>query len=443
MSGQAAYGTQWKNFAPSVGLAWNPNVDSSILRWILGKGGRGVLRAGYNIAYNREGISALQALSGNPGGTITASRNLSLGNLVSGAGSDTLPLLLRQTSRLGPPAFPATPSYPLTGAVTDSVNVIDPKLRLPYVQSWSFGIQREVSKDTVLEVRYIGDHGLRPWTTVNYNETNIVENGFLKEFEAAQVNLQANMAAGRGSTIKYAGPNTGTSPLPITLGYFSGVAAAQAGDTTKYTSSLFSNTTYVNTLAIYNPAPTTFVSSLTGNATQRASALAAGLPSNLFVVNPDKARANLLTNFGGSTYNAATVDFRRRFAKGLLFDVNYTFTKAMQGLFETLREGPVKAVSPNGITHGLKMNWIYELPVGNGKSLLGNAHGVLQQIVGGWAINGTGRVQSGDPFSLGNVRLIGMTRNQLQSAVGMELHRRGEVCLLPAAGHHPEYDQGL
>lgn len=426
-SGQAAYDTQWKNLAPSLGLAWSPDVDSSFLRWILGKGSRGVIRAGYAVSYNREGVAALQALSGNPGGTITAARNLTLGNLVSGSGTDTLPLLLRQTSRLGPPAFNATPSYPLTGAITDSVNVIDPHLRMPYVQSWSVGIQREIAKDTVLEVRYIGDHALRPWTTINLNETNIVENGFLSEFEAAQTNLAANMAAGRGATFKYAGANTGTSPLPIALGYFSGVPTGQAGDATKYTSTLFSNSTYVNTLATFNPTPFTFVSSLTGNATQRSNALSAGLPANLFVVNPDKSRANLLTNFGGSTYNAGTVDLRRRFSKGLLFDLNYTFTKAMQGLFETQREGPVKAVSPFGITHGLKMNWVYELPIGHGQALLGNAHGVLEKVVGGWAINGTGRVQSGDPFSLGNVRLVGMTRNALQAAVGMNFNDGAKI----------------
>ncbi|HXS97113.1 MAG TPA: TonB-dependent receptor [Candidatus Limnocylindrales bacterium] len=421
-TGEAAYGTQWKNLGPSLGLAWTPNVDGTFLTWLLGKGGHSVLRGGYSVAFNREGISALQALSGNPGLTITASRNLTLGNLVTGSAGDTLPLLLRQTNRLNPPAFTATPSFPLTGAVTDNVNVIDPNLKMPYVQSWSFGLQREVTRNTVIEVRYLGNHALRPWTTINYNETNIVENGFLTEFKEAQQNLAANIAAGRGSTFKYAGPNTGTSPLPITLGYFSGVGAAQAADTTKYTSSLFSNSTYVNTLAANNPAPFTFVSSLTGNAGQRASALAAGLPANLFVANPDKSRANLLTNFGGSTYNAATVDVRRRFANGMLFDANYTFTKAMSGLFETLREGPVKAVSPYGIVHGFKLNWIYELPIGAGRPLLGSAHGVLNQIIGGWAINGTGRVQSGDPFNLGNVRLVGMTRNDLQSAVGMNFN---------------------
>jgi hypothetical protein len=42
--------------------------------------------------------------------------------------------------------------------------------------------------------------------------------------------------------------------------------------------------------------------------------------------------------------------------------------------------------------------------------------------VSGWSINGTGRVQSGSAFSMGNVRLVGMTRSDLQSAVGMRFN---------------------
>jgi hypothetical protein len=185
------------------------------------------------------------------------------------------------------------------------------------------------------------------------------------------------------------------------------------------------------------------VSSLTGNAGQRANALAAGLPSNLFLVNPDKNRANLLTNFGGSTYNAGTVDVRRRFTNGFLFDINYTFTRAMQGLFETLREGPVKAVSPFGITHGLKMNWIYELPVGRGKTLLGGAHGAVQQILGGWAINGTGRVQKRRSLQPGQRAAGGDDPQSATGRRGHELQRRRQDRILPAAGYHPEHHQGV
>jgi hypothetical protein len=244
----------------------------------------------------------------------------------------------------------------------------------------------------------------------------------------AQQNLAANMAAGRGATFKYAGPNTSTSPLPIILAYFSGLPAGQAGDTTKYTSSNFTNSTYVNALAINQPATGTFISNMsTNSAAQRANAIAAGLPANFFQVNPGVSAANLLTNLGGSNYNAGTLDVRRRLTNGFQFDVNYTFAKGMTSVFTSLRAPLTKAMSPITITHSLKGNWIYELPFGHGKHLLGNAHGALDRIVGGWSINGTGRVQSGSPFSMGNVRLVGMTRNELQAAVGMRFNDATKV----------------
>jgi len=236
------------------------------------------------------------------------------------------------------------------------------------------------------------------------------------------------MAAGRGATFKYAGPNTGTSPLPITLAFFSGLPASQAGDTTKYTSTLFSSTTYTNTLALNNPAPYTFVSNLsTNSAAQRTNAATAGLAGNFFQLNPNVSSANLLTNLGGSHYNGGTVDVRRRLTKGLQSDVNYTFSKGETSIFTSLRAPLSKGVSPLNITHGLKMTWIYELPFGHGQALLGNAHGVLNAIVGGWQIDGTGRVQSGSPFSIGNVRLVGMTRNDLQSALGMRFNDGAKI----------------
>jgi hypothetical protein len=422
-----SYNTQWNNLAPSFGVAWTPNVDSSFLHFLLGRGSSSVIRAGYSIAYDREGATAFSTLANNPGGFVSATRSLTVGNLVTG-GTDTLPLLLRQTGRLGPPAFADSPVFPIASSVSNSVNVIDPNLKVPYVQSWSVGLQREIRRSTVLEIRYVGNHLARQWTTENLNEVNVVENGFLNEFKLAQTNLAANIAAGRGSTFRYFGDNSGTSPLPITLAYFSGLPAAQAGDASKYTSTLFSNTTYVNTLAFNQPAPGTFVTNLsTNSAAQRANAVAAGLPVNFFQVNPFVSSSNLLTNLGGSTYNAGTVDLRRRLAKGLQFDTNYTFSKGMTSIFSSLRAPLTKALSPLNITHALKANWIYELPMGHGQMLLGNAHGVVDRIVSGWSIDGTGRVQSGSPFSMGNVRLVGMTRSDLQSAVGMRFNDGAKI----------------
>ena len=73
------------------------------------------------------------------------------------------------------------------------------------------------------------------------------------------------------------------------------------------------------------------------------------------------------------------------------------------------------------------MNWIYELPFGHGKpcSATRTARSIRSWAAG--RINGTGRVQSGSPFSMGNVRLVGMTRNELQSAVGMRFNDGAKI----------------
>jgi hypothetical protein len=99
----------------------------------------------------------------------------------------------------------------------------------------------------------------------------------------------------------------------------------------------------------------------------------------------------------------------------------------MASTFRSLRVPLDKSLSPINITHGFKTNWIYELPIGHGHALLGSAHGVVSKIVEGWSINGTGRVQSGSPFSMGSVRLVGMTRQELQSGVGMRFNDGAKI----------------
>src|SRR5262249_45242735 len=121
--------------------------------------------------------------------------------------------------------------------------------------SWSFGIQREVTKNFAVEARYVGNRFLQNWQTynLNLNENNIVENGLLNEFKLAQANLQANIAAVGGNKIAFTGA-PGTSPLPITLAYFSGIPAAQSNDPSRYTSTNFASNSFVNTLALNNPS---------------------------------------------------------------------------------------------------------------------------------------------------------------------------------------------
>src|SRR5262249_4146019 len=205
--------------------------------------------------------------------------------------------------------------------------------------------QREISKDMAIEVRYVANRSLRGWTTYDLNETNIVENGFLNEFKLEMVNLQANIAAGRGSNFRYFGPNTGTSPLPITLAYFSGVPAAQANDPARYNSTLFASTTFVNPLALTNPAPYTFADNLYADALRRNNAAAAGLPANLFLANPGlQGGANFTGNGGYSRYDSMQVELRRRLSRGLLVQGSYVFAKSFSSQRVSLRAPRVNAL---------------------------------------------------------------------------------------------------
>ena len=203
----------------------------------------------------REGTDVFKAVTGaNPGGTITTNRSLTLGNLPVGT-------YLRQ-GPFAQPAFPSSPIYPNNGLLTDSVNAFDPNIKIGYVESWSFGIQREIGKDNVIEVRYVGNRGHKLWRQIDLNEINLIENGVLNEWKLAQQNLLANTSNGRGLNFRYFGPGTGTSPLPITLAYFTGLAPTQAGGdpnvAANYGNANFASSTYYNTMNPLNPAPINF-----------------------------------------------------------------------------------------------------------------------------------------------------------------------------------------
>src|SRR5262245_6293203 len=373
--GAATYETQSANFAPSLGFAWSPKWDTKWIKRILGE--NSVLRGGYSIAFVRRSNSLFDdGFDDNPGGVITLTRNVNNGNLVSGQSTDILPVLLREPQRLGAPNFAKTPAYPITGANSQSAVIFHPNFKVPYVESWTLGVQRELDKNTALEVRYVGNRSLQNGESWNLNEANILENGFKDEFQLAMANLQANIAANRGTTFRYAGPGTGTYPLPTTFAYL--VGRGNANDASLYSTastSPFANTTLVNRLAVNSPAPYTFASDLYTDATRRANAEAAGLPRNLFLVNPDLTGVTYMGNGGYTNYNSVVVEMRRRLVKGLQLNSSYVFSRTFATNRYSLRRPRANAVSVSGTTrngfttagdipHVFKANWVYELPFG-------------------------------------------------------------------------------
>jgi hypothetical protein len=309
---------------------------------------------------------------------------------------------------------------PPGGLQTGSVNIFDPDLQVPYARTWSVGYQRALSRTMAVEVRYVGTHNYDGWTTYDYNEININENGFYNEFLLAQQNLRANLAAGRGSNFRYFGPGTGTSPLPIYLAYLNGVPAAQAGNAALYTSSDFASNTFLNPLAIYNPAPFTAATSLDSSATRRANAVNAGLPANFLVINPDMlGGANITGNGGFTTYDSLQLEFRKRMSDGLQLSANYVYAISEDSnrySFRVPRLTTRQTGGSGGVTHALKMNWVYELPWGRGRKYMADANRFVESLLGGWAFYGSGYFQSGRLLDFGNIRLIGMSEQEFLNA---------------------------
>ena len=103
--GIPAHKTNWFDFAPNVGVAWRPNVQSGWLKALLGDPEQAVVRAGYALSYNQERIDRFTANAGaNPGGTLGVTRDLGTGYPLVLPG-ESAPVLLSQRSRLGPPAL--------------------------------------------------------------------------------------------------------------------------------------------------------------------------------------------------------------------------------------------------------------------------------------------------------------------------------------------------
>ena len=433
--GVKAYNADWNNLAPSVGVNWTPTPEGGWRRMLLGDSGESSISAGFSRAYDRRGMNDFTGVFGNnPGLTVNANRNLGKGNL-------TVPLLLRD-GNLGPPQpcppLPApkpsgclvsAPEYPLTNVdATGSVNMFDPNLQVPYSDSWTVGFQRALGRATAIEIRYVGTRSRAQWETFNYNEPNILDNGFLDEFKLAQANLQSHIAAGCGGegnacSFAYRGPGTGTSPLPVYLAFINGISRDRAGDQTLYTSGSWTNSNFINPLSKFDsdpftPAGTNSNTGLAGSPTRQANAIRAGLPANFFRVNPDMlGGANATGNRGSSAYNALQLQFRRRLTAGFQFDANYSYgrgTLSEHFSFRVPRE-QLRAVGGEGdVTHGFKATGFYELPFGQGKRFGTGAGEWTDRLIGGWQVSGTTRLQSGRLFDIGNVRVVGMSESEVR-----------------------------
>ncbi|HEX6974769.1 MAG TPA: TonB-dependent receptor, partial [Vicinamibacterales bacterium] len=427
--GTEGYKTDWNNFAPSASVAWRPNVQSGFMRAILGDPDQATLRAGYSVAYERQGLTVFTSLyGGNTGGTLSLTRNANLGLVPAG---ESWPVLLSQPERLYSASFNENPNYPIAVRANrgDSLNVFAPDIKIARVQNWTIGFARSISKDMAVEIRYVGNKGDNQWSSLNYNcngsctatgatmrVENLVANGFLNEFKLAMANLAANNASGvsgRVGSFAYFGAGSGTNPLPIYLAYLNGRSDATNPAAYINASTTWANSTIAGRLVAPNPNPGAAAIDLDGNLTRRNNALNTGLPANFFVLNPQVNNVNVTDSGAFSDYHALQMELRRRLSKGLSANVNYQFAfKEGGSAFDGFSFGRVMTPTAN-VRHAIKFQTDWTLPFGKGQRFGHDSNGLTDALIGGWSVNMVGRFQT-VLQDFGNVRLVGMSKSDLQ-----------------------------
>ncbi|MBM3767674.1 MAG: carboxypeptidase regulatory-like domain-containing protein [Acidobacteria bacterium] len=124
----------------------------------------------------------------------------------------------------------------------------------------------------------------------------------------------------------------------------------------------------------------------------------------------------LLPNFGdldggsnqfSGSYNALQTSLKKRFSRGLQFNLNYSWQKSLdnqsslaenqktQDPFNRRRDW---SRSSWDINHVFVFSYVYELPFGKGRTFGGNMSRIADAFVGGWSLEGITRLESGPPF---------------------------------------------
>jgi Carboxypeptidase regulatory-like domain/TonB-dependent Receptor Plug Domain len=154
LASRALINPSYKNWAPRLGLAYSATPKT-------------VIRAGYGISYvlfERQGGDSYLAYNGpfvvNSQITQSPSQGVCTANSV--------PTTCFRPTEMGYPAGFTSPSNFST--LTTKTVAIQKDIRTPYVQNWHFSVQRELTKNLLLDVGYVGNHSVGLWVNGDLNQ---------------------------------------------------------------------------------------------------------------------------------------------------------------------------------------------------------------------------------------------------------------------------------
>ena len=333
------------NWAPRLGFAWSPRMgEGRLAKALFGENDATVIRGGFSMAYDPAFYNILLNVS-------TSAPTVFL-NTINNTGTAAAPGF----------RLPSNPTGDVVRAGLTSFlqkNTFDPRLlsqtvvgsdfHSPYSRQWSIGVQRQINRNSVAEVRYVGNSGHGLFQTVNRNPDI------------------GNLTKGFNFDIF----DTGNPAAPFFPAFPNLVPAGITRQT-----------------CVNDPAT----------------------PDNEGACNnrilPGRGLIRSRENTGESSYHGLQMRYNGRVANQLTLGAAYTFSKSIDNASEIFSFGEIaiaanpvdltkqeKGLSGNDRRHASSANFICDVPVRKDQK------GLVGHVLGGWQLNGTYILASGRPFT--------------------------------------------
>ena len=314
------------NIQPRVGFSYSP-VERTVVH-----GGFGVFFLNPNPGPNQYGFSATTQYNASNDGGKTPTENLGVG----GVAPNPFPSVTEPTgSSLG---------Y-LTG-LGQGLFYLNPAFRTPKTYQYAVGIQQQFSKNSVLELNYVGTRTRKLGTSDNIN---------------------------RPSAVAYAqcDPELGGNP------------AVCNSDPGAYITNPFQN-----------------VAPFAGSNYYSQPTIQALNFTRAFPAFGDITEYDL--NGGKTWYNSLQLTATHHVSKSLTVHGTWTWSKTMDagGFTDTTYRVLSRHIDSADFAHRITFSGYWILPVGRGHEFLGNVNRLVDAAVGGWELSTIASWQTGMPWQL-------------------------------------------
>ena len=354
--------TYYKAIAPRIGLAYSPNFNNGFLGWLFGSNGKTSIRTGWGLFYNPMEQLVLEQFGAEPPFGSSPSFYSTFFNTPF-VGQDGSIAANGFNGVLTPPRGqdPGWANYSPILLYGD----FQPHLRTQYTAQYNFSIQRELTKDLLWQINYVGSQGHRLLASHDINPGN----------PQTCIDL-ANLGQGCGPTGEdntYQFTLDPGSTLTMPNGQ---VITGAAGGTPIF---------------LAGTRPYSAPNCVTSGPTAGTNCPANGNPifTNIF------AEDTIAT----SAYNSLQTMLEKRFSHGLQFQAAYTWSKSLDwasSFEETLNPFDFKksrALSLFNSAQRFVINYVWDIPAPK-------YQGIKGKILDDWQISGITQFQSGFPIRL-------------------------------------------